>query len=99
MKKVIRLTESDLVRLVKRVVKEEESDSKPVAYHDLVGGWYDTNNEKVDEPTDYSEEMSFGPEDYKKFIKFINDCDTSWCLKTKKMYKLYTNKGNIIVRK
>jgi hypothetical protein len=30
MKKVIKLTESDLVRIVKRVIKENEDDSNPV---------------------------------------------------------------------
>jgi len=97
MKRIVRLTERDLTRLVNRIIKE--SDGNMFATHDLVGGWYDKDNRKVDEPTDYSEEMSFGPEDYDKFMEFINDCDTSWCMKTKKMYKRYADKGDITVRR
>jgi len=83
--------------LVKRIIKE--SDENMFAKHDLVGGWRDKNDLKVDEPSDYSEEMSFGPEDYDDFMDFINGCDTTWCLKTKKMYQRYADKGDITVRR
>jgi hypothetical protein len=97
MTKIVRLNEKDLTRLVKRIIKE--SDENMYAKHDLVGGWRDKNDLRVDEPTDYSEEMSFGPEDYDDFMDFINGCDTTWCLRTKKMYKRYADKGNITVRR
>jgi hypothetical protein len=97
MKRIVRLTEKDLTRLVNRIIKE--SDGNMFATHDLVGGWYDTHNRPVDEPTDYSEEMSFGPEDYDKFMEFINNCDTQWCMKTKKWYKRYADRGDIRVRR
>jgi hypothetical protein len=97
MKKIVRLTESDLNRLVKRIIKE--SDDNMFAKHDLVGGWRDKNDLRVDEPSDYGEERSFGPEDYDDFMDFINGCDTSWCLKTKKWYQRYAGKGNITVRR
>ena len=97
MTKIVRLTESDLVRLVKKIVNEQEENM--FAKHDLVGGWRDKNDVRVDEPIDYGVEMSFGPEDYDDFMDFINGCDTTWCLKTKKMYQRYADKGNITVRR
>jgi len=40
MKKIIRLTESDLNRIVKRIINEEEKNKKvsPMEYFDNIGG-------------------------------------------------------------
>jgi hypothetical protein len=129
--KIVRLTESDLIRLVKKVIREEEDysnlyddekldldkfdkymDSKgpgtpstkqpkkgPFATHKNVGGWMDADDTEVSEPTDYSEEREFGPDEYDDFMEFINNCDNKWCLKTKEFYDRYADKGNIKVRK
>jgi hypothetical protein len=63
-------------------------------------GWYDADEREVDEPTDYSEERSFGPDEQESFMDYINNCNTKWCLTTKRMYDIYAKKpGGIRVRK
>jgi hypothetical protein len=63
-------------------------------------GWYDSEEMEVMEPTDYSEEKTFGPDDYENFMEYINNCNTKWCLTTKRMYDAYSKKpGGIKVRK
>ena len=135
MRKIIRLKEADLVKLVKKVIREEEDFSSlfypnrsgedndkvvddyfsknprpsappkpkgkgPFATHKSPNfDWYDSDDRAVQEPTDYSEEREFGPDEYDDFMEFINDCDTKWCLKTKQMYDRYAQQGNIVVRK
>jgi hypothetical protein len=122
--KIVRLTESDLIRLVRKVVKEEQGDeldsmlddfyekqggrpaekplSKstkgPFAGHKDTG-WYDADDRQSAEPTDYSEEREFGPDEYDDFMEFINNCDNKWCIKTKQFYDMYANRGNIKIRK
>lgn len=99
-KRKIRLTESELVKLVNRLIKEERGKTPPFASNPAQGGqWYDSQDYATDEPTSYSEEREFGPEEYEDFMEFINDCETSWCLKTKKFYDHYANVGKIKVRK
>lgn len=102
MRKKIRLTESDLIRLVNKVIKETESNPRaPYATHTTVGDlWVDADDSMIeDEPMDYSEEKEFGPEDYGDFMDFISNCNTQWCLKTKRMYDMYAKEGPIKVRK
>ena len=73
MRKLIRLTESDLVRLVKRIVKEQELDNelpkKQKGYMGHRGLWYDEDDRHVkDGEFDYDEEIEFGPDDFENFI-------------------------------
>ena len=63
MKKVIRLTESDLVRLVKRVVKEQEFDRElsraPKGILGHMDNWYDEGDRPVNpDEFDYDEELT-----------------------------------------
>lgn len=81
-KKIVRLTESDLIRLVKRVMKEQESDQeipfKRVTFKmkpDTKGilghldSWFDENDTPVDpEEFEHDEEIEFGPDDFEEFI-------------------------------
>jgi hypothetical protein len=47
MKKVIRLTESDLVRLVKRVIKEQEEDENDKNWTSIVSSLLSTNPKQI----------------------------------------------------
>ena len=100
MRKVIRLTESDLTRIVKRVIREGEA----FAHHDSTG-WVDQDDRHVPQDymdvkgSDFDEQRKFGPGEYKDFMEFINNCDNNWCLKTKAFYDNYAEKGPIRVRK
>ena len=94
--KIVRLTERDLTRLVNKIIKE--SDKGPFAHH-ASPGWVDADDRHIEEPTNYSEEREFGPDEYDDFMEFINNCDNKWCLKTKQFYDMYADKGNIKVRK
>jgi len=132
-KKIVRLTESDMIRLVKKIVKEQseidilkaktgadidkaiddyyekqggrpaqkplsKSKEGPFVHHKDTG-WYDSKDRASAEPTDYSEEREFGPDEYGDFMEFINNCDNKWCLQTKRFYDTYAGRGNIKVRK
>jgi len=41
----------------------------------------------------------FGPDEYDEFMEYINDCDTMWCVKTKKMFDKYQEMGPVSVVK
>ena len=97
MKKTVRLTEADLTRLVKRVIRESEMNDIQGIYAQSDGAGEDYFNQ-MDSPSwfkreDFDEHKTFGPEDYDDFMEYINDCDTNWCLKTKKYYDAYAKKG------
>jgi len=57
MKKIVRLTESDLIRLVKRIIKENEEE---YLYHDPSsmgsGKWYRNTFMNQGEPEEYSDD-------------------------------------------
>ena len=61
MKKVVRLTESDLIKLVKRIIKEsEEEQDNDYLYHDPSsmgsGKWYRNTFMNQGEPEEYSDD-------------------------------------------
>jgi hypothetical protein len=106
MKKVIRLTERDLTLLVKRIVRESEEmdEIRGRAPYGKAGGtdkFYDADDFEMEDETmmDYSEEETFGPDDYEKFRKFMIGCDTRWCTRTKEDFQKYANKGGFTIRK
>jgi hypothetical protein len=73
MKRVIRLTESDLIRLVKRIIKENEEE---YLYHDPSsmgsGKWYRNTFMNQGEPEEYPEgELDI--EDYAEWAKLVDD--------------------------
>lgn len=72
-KKIVRLTESDLVRLVRKVIKEQELDRElSKAPKGIIGHkdrWYDEMDSPVDpDEFDYDEEIEFGPDDFEDYI-------------------------------
>jgi len=73
MKKIVRLTESDLVRLVKKIVKEQELDRELARGKKGIVGhndrWYDEMDMPVNpDEFDYDEEIEFGPDDFEEYI-------------------------------
>lgn len=105
MKKVIKLTESDLARIIKRVIKEEmKGPHRPgenmfASSPKITGNkFYDTEDRPVDdEQIDFFEKKTFGPDEYDDFMDYINNCNTKWCLTTKKYYDFYTQTGGPLV--
>jgi hypothetical protein len=74
MKKVIRLTESDLIRLVKRIIKENEEE---YLYHDPSsmgsGKWYRNTFMNQDKPEEHSDDELYDIEDYAEWDKLVDD--------------------------
>lgn len=100
MKKTIRLTESDLIRLVNRVIKEEEDEMDVFASAPHIQkGYYDKMDRPVKGDIEYDESRTFGPNEYDDFMEYINNCNTRWCLTTKKFYDKYTKGGPLVVAK
>jgi hypothetical protein len=108
-KKIMRLTESDLVRLVKRVVKEQSEES-PKFKHRLgwkfdtdKEHWYDEGDRPVkdsDDFDDYDEEMEFGPDDYEEFMNQTKGFKNKWNPSfSKHYYDRYTNDSPLKLRR
>jgi hypothetical protein len=73
MAKVIRLTEGDLTRLVRRIIKEQELDRElPRRKKGILGhkdNWYDEMDRPMNpDEFDYDEEIEFGPDDFEDYI-------------------------------
>lgn len=73
MKKIVRLTESDLIRLVKKVIQEGEFEmEEPRKVRGILGHrdrWYDEMDRPVNpDEFDYDEEIEFGPDDFEDYI-------------------------------
>jgi hypothetical protein len=54
---------------------------------------YDANDREVNEPKHYTDERTFGINDYEDFIKYLGDTKTNWNLKSKGFYDLYAKYG------
>ena len=103
MKKIVRLTESDLVRLVNRVIKEQrygsfgdfrKPDSEGDYYADEADRFVNHDIEGIDDDEMYDTEYF---DDYESYAKryLNNDNDTPrWFRHTagEKMFNLYRNK-------
>lgn len=93
MKKIVRLTESDLVRIVKKVIAEQEEMPKKLRGNYRIRNWgpdtwHDEDDRAVDplEIEDYEEEVEFGPNDYGKFLDYTKDIPNKWDFKSEKGY-------------
>jgi len=107
MKKIVRLTERDLTRLVNKVIREFDGDMQgrpDTGEMDIfakspasgVNKFRDRFDAEV-EDTEFEDTKEFGPEEYDDFMEYINGCDTKWCLTTKKYYDIYAKRGPITV--
>ena len=68
MKKSVRLTESDLVRLVKKVIEEQKFPLGKKGYLGHNDLWFDEMDRPVRGEFDYDEEIEFGPDDFEDYI-------------------------------
>lgn len=116
-KNVVRLTESDLERIVRKVimeqmsgvafgaegnglkVKKEDKGEEIFGKSDFMTKYLDSKDTEVQGDIEFSKKKEFGPEDYDSFMDYINNCDTKWCLTTKRFYDQYLKMGNITVGK
>ena len=104
MAKIVRLTEKDLTRLVRRVIKEQNEES-PKIRHRLchMDRWYDEDDRPVknsDDFDDYDEEMEFGPDDYEEFMNQTKGFKNRWNPSFKKYYyDKYTNDSPLKLRR
>lgn len=94
MKKIVRLTESDLVKLVKRVIKEQEFDRElsrsPKGILGHMDKWYDENDSPVNpDDFDYDEEIEFGPDDFEDYISHTETDfpENKWSFNVKNMFR------------
>ena len=104
MAKIVRLTEKDLTRLVRRVIKEQNEES-PKFRHRLghMDRWYDEDDRPVknsDDFDDYDEEMEFGPDDYEEFMNQTKGFKNRWNPSFRKYYyDKYTNDSPLKLRR
>ena len=73
MKKILRLTENDLIRLVKKIIQEQEFERElPRMKKGILGhkdSWYDEEDRPVNpDEFEYDEELEFGPDDFEDYI-------------------------------
>ncbi len=82
MKKIVRLTESDLTRIIRRIVNEQNENIERLDRYALkqYGGdkWYDEDDRTLDSFDDYDEEYEFGPDDYDRFIEMSSPANPKW---------------------
>ena len=78
---------------------KRKAEKGPFAYQPDSKKWYDAEDYEVDEPGNFSDEKTFGPGEYDDFMEYINNCNTKWCLTTKRFYDEYAKRGGIKVRK
>ena len=110
MAKIVRLTESDLTRLVRRVIKESDKPRKSRGILGHKNSWFDD----MDSPTnpdefEHDEEFEFGPNDFEEYLKHTSDIDNKWDFKTQshkgdygpgqRLYGAYTKEGPLTLRK
>ena len=88
-----KLTESDLARIVKRVISEEEEMSKKLRGNYRIrswgpNAWYDEDDRPVNplDIEDFEEEIQFGRDDYEKFLDYTKDIPNRWDFKGEKRY-------------
>ena len=81
------LLESELARIVRRVIKEQgEEMSKPKHRLGHKDRWYDEDDRISDDFEDYDEEFEFGPDDFKKFQSMTSKFNNKWNPSYRKPY-------------
>ena len=77
----------------KRKTTPNQGYQSPYMLNPITRTWYDANDREVNEPKHYTDERTFGINDYEDFIKYLGDTKTNWNLKSKGFYDLYAKYG------
>jgi hypothetical protein len=77
----------------KRKTTPNQGYQSPYMLNPITRTWYDANDREVSEPKKYTDERTFGINDYEDFIKYLGDTKTNWNLKSKGFYDLYAKYG------
>ncbi len=77
----------------KRKATPNQGYQSPYMLNPITRTWYDANDREVSEPKNYTDERTFGINDYEDFIKYLGDTKTNWNLKSKGFYDLYAKYG------
>ena len=95
MKTAIKLLKNGFIKLFRR--KENTNltfnSNGPFMLNPITRTWYDANDREVNEPKNYTDERTFGINDYEDFIKYLDNTKTNWNLKSKGFYDLYAKYG------
>ena len=95
MKTAIKLLKNGFVKLFRsqKNTKHTFNPNGPFMLNPITRTWYDANDREVNEPKHYTDERTFGTNDYEDFIKYLGDTKTNWNLKSKGFYDLYAKYG------
>ena len=95
MKTAIKLLKNGFVKLFRRKEKTKLTfkSNGPFMLNPITRTWYDANDCEVNEPKHYTDERTFGINDYEDFVKYLGDTKTNWNLKSKGFYDLYAKYG------
>lgn len=94
MKTTIKLIKNRLIRLFRRKFGKTKQVYKTLyMLNPITNTWYDANDHEVSEPKHYTDERTFGINDYEDFINYLGDTKTNWNLKSKGFYDLYAKYG------
>lgn len=95
MKAAIKLFKNGFIKLFRsrKNTKLNFNSNGPFMLNPITRTWYDANDREVNEPKHYTDERTFGINDYEDFIKYLGDTKTNWNLKSKGFYDLYAKYG------
>ena len=95
MKTAIKLLKNGFVKLFRsrENTKLTFKSNGPFMLNPITRTWYDANDREVNEPKNYTDERTFGINDYEDFVKYLGDTKTNWNLKSKGFYDLYAKYG------
>lgn len=94
MKTTIKLIKNRLIRLFRKKFGKTKQVYKTLyMLNPITNSWYDANDKEVNEPKNYTDERTFGINDYREFMEYLGDTKTNWNLKSKGFYDLYAKYG------
>ena len=95
MNATIKLLKNGFIKLFRRKenTKLTFKSNGPFMLNPITRTWYDANDREVNEPKHYTDERTFGINDYEDFVKYLGHTKTNWNLKSKGFYDLYAKYG------